>query len=121
MNTKNIHHMPLHLALFAFLAIFTFLPFSTLLFLKVDKNNELVLGTNSTITENVTLTPINTNTVVNFKYNIAPNEIKIIKLKGINIFLKQEYPGVIIRTLDSYSIELTNTTQNSYLIEGISY
>ena len=121
MNTKNLHRMPLHLAMFGLLAIFTFLPFSSLLFLKVDKNTALVLGTNSTVYENVNLTPINTNTVVNFKYNIAPNEIKIIKLKGVNIFLKQEYPGVIIRTLDDYTVELTNTTKNSYLIEGVSY
>lgn len=121
MTTNNLHHIPLHFAIFIFLAIFTFLPFSTLLFIKVDKNNNLVLGTNSIVFENVTLTPINSNTVLNFKYNLAPGEIKTIKLKGSNIFLKQSYRGVIVRILNEYSIELTNTTQNSYLIEGISY
>lgn len=122
MNTKNIHHLPIHTALFGLFSFFILIPVLTVFIFKPQTSisTNQVLGLNNTIVDNVSISTVTNSNIINFKYNILAYEVKIIKIKGKNIYFKNSYPGVSVNIYNDY-FELVNTSPNSYLVEGVIY
>lgn len=122
MNTKNIHHMPIHSLLLSIFMFFALIPVFTVFIFKPisTTTTQQVLGVNTTLVDNVSISSTKTDGVINFKYNLTAYEVKTINIKGNNVYFKNSYPGLLVKNYGNY-FELVNTSSNSYLIEGVVY
>lgn len=119
MNTQNIHHFPLNLSLLLIFGALCVLPFSALYMFGVEKNN-MVLGTSSTVINDVTLVQSTNSNATEFKYSLSPFEEKQINVFGSKVYLKQAYEGVQFNVVEN-TLYIKNLTPNSYLVEGVVF
>ena len=73
MNTRNLHYFPVNLALMLVFSLMCALPFTSFYFFGVEKSQP-VLGTKSTVVNNVTLNQQSQINLVEFSYSLLPFE-----------------------------------------------
>lgn len=119
MNTRNLHYFPVNLALMLVFSLMCALPFTSFYFFGVEKSQP-VLGTKSTVVNNVTLNQQSQINLVEFSYSLLPFEEKQIGVSGTKVYLKQGYEGVQFKVVGNV-LYIKNLGPHSYIVEGIVF